>query len=232
MKNPSRSVKATKSALRRQRDKEQRYHTILNAAEKLFAEKGYHQTSMEQIGDLAEVSAATVYSYFRNKEDLLLTAMRESSYEFRKMIGDAFTRGAHSMDGLKNASISFFRDFCIQHPEKAVILFREAVGQGEDLEEQRKKMFFSMAGDIKNALLKLSENMEFAFSSANALDVMAISIVGIYAHIACHYLIWENKTHTLLDIADDVITFTLGGVSSMISKGNTQKIEDMLKCSP
>lgn len=213
-------VKNSRSALRRQRDKEQRYQSILNAAEKLFAEKGYQQTSMEQIGDIAEVSAATVYSYFRNKEDLLLTAMRKSSYEFRKMIGDAFRSADRSLDGLKNAGVSFFRDFCLKHPEKAIILFREAVGQGEEVEEQRKKLFITMTQDIKNALLKLSENIGFTYESDRSVEVMAVSIVGIYAQIACHYLIWENSPHKLMEISDDAVAFTLGGVSSLIADTN------------
>lgn len=210
----------SKSAIRRQRDKELRYQSILNAAEMLFAEKGYHRTSMEQIGDAVEVSAATVYSYFRNKEDLLLTAMRKSSYEFRKMIGNAFRSADRSLDGLKNAGIAFFRDFCLKHPEKVIILFREAVGQGEEVEDQRKKLFINMTQDIKNALLKLSQNIGFTYESERAVEVMAVSIVGIYAQIACHYLIWENSPHKLGEISDDAVAFTLGGVSSLIVDNN------------
>ena len=206
----------SKSAIRRQRDKEQRYQSIMNAAEMLFAQRGYHQTSMEQIGDAVEVSAATVYSYFRNKEDLLLTAMRKSSYEFRKMIAKAFQSADRSLEGLRNAGIAFFKEFCLKQPEKVVILFREAVGQGEEVEEQRKKLFLNMTEDIKKALLKLSENIGFTYESERAVEIMAVSIVGIFAQIACHYLIWENAPHKLLEISDDAMAFTLGGVSRLI----------------
>ncbi len=51
----------SRSALRRLREKEQKYNTILKAAETLFAQKGYHQTSIEEIADLAEVSTGAVY---------------------------------------------------------------------------------------------------------------------------------------------------------------------------
>ncbi|MBW2637706.1 MAG: helix-turn-helix transcriptional regulator, partial [Deltaproteobacteria bacterium] len=62
----------SRSALRRLREKEQRFKTILSAAETLFARKGYNQTSIEEIADLAEVSTGSVYFYFKNKEDLLI----------------------------------------------------------------------------------------------------------------------------------------------------------------
>jgi len=64
-------TKPTRSELRRQREREQRFQSILDAAENLFAKKGYHHTNMDEVADLAEVSVGTVYFYFKNKEDLI-----------------------------------------------------------------------------------------------------------------------------------------------------------------
>ena len=46
---------------------------ILEAAIKAFAESGYSQTTISQIARLANVAGGTVYEYFKNKEDLLLS---------------------------------------------------------------------------------------------------------------------------------------------------------------
>jgi len=46
---------------------------ILMAAEKIFAEKGFTRATISEIAQLAQVSEGTVYDYFRNKEDLLLS---------------------------------------------------------------------------------------------------------------------------------------------------------------
>jgi AcrR family transcriptional regulator len=46
---------------------------ILAAARELFAERGFHGTSMVAIADRAEVAEATVYNHFRSKGALLLT---------------------------------------------------------------------------------------------------------------------------------------------------------------
>ena len=68
----------SKSALRRQREREQRLETILAAAGRLFAREGYHRTGMERIADEAEVSVGTVYFYFKNKEDLLVKLLDQT----------------------------------------------------------------------------------------------------------------------------------------------------------
>ncbi len=49
---------------------------IIMAAEKLFSEKGYRQTSVAEIARLADVAEGTVYEYFKNKEDLLFSIPR------------------------------------------------------------------------------------------------------------------------------------------------------------
>ena len=45
---------------------------ILEAAESIFAEKGYNQALISDIAKLSNVSEGTIYEYFANKEDLLL----------------------------------------------------------------------------------------------------------------------------------------------------------------
>jgi len=46
---------------------------ILLAAEKVFAEKGFPKATIAEIAKLAKVAEGTVYEYFKNKEDLLLS---------------------------------------------------------------------------------------------------------------------------------------------------------------
>ncbi len=50
---------------------------ILNAAAKAFASKGYSGATISGIAGAAEVSDGTVYEYFKNKEDLLLSIPEE-----------------------------------------------------------------------------------------------------------------------------------------------------------
>jgi len=57
-------------AERRQREKQQRYEEILAAARKIFGEKDFQAATMEDIAREAEVSAATLYLYFKNKDEL------------------------------------------------------------------------------------------------------------------------------------------------------------------
>jgi len=49
---------------------------ILEAAARVFAQKGYHAATTKEIASEAGVSEGTIYNYFQSKEDLLLSIPR------------------------------------------------------------------------------------------------------------------------------------------------------------
>ncbi|MBA2883244.1 TetR/AcrR family fatty acid metabolism transcriptional regulator [Desulfosalsimonas propionicica] len=48
-----------------------KYHLILDAAIKVFAEQGFHQATISQVAREAGVADGTIYLYFKNKADIL-----------------------------------------------------------------------------------------------------------------------------------------------------------------
>ena len=62
---------------RREREKQARRESILAAARELLHKKGINGASMNQIAKKAELGVATLYSYFKNKEDLFLALQEE-----------------------------------------------------------------------------------------------------------------------------------------------------------
>lgn len=206
----------SRSALRRLREKEQRYNTILKAAETLFAQKGYHQTGIEEIADLAEVSTGSVYLYFKSKEDLLITMMQEIGHQLRKLLGDELKSADYSFDSFKNIAFSFLRNFCGSHPEWIAIFFRESVGQSSEVEEQRRQLFSKLTDDIKEAFVKI--NMEQGVEQTGDFipEMVAVCIVGVYERIACHYFLWQDPPKDVEDIAQRSVSFMLGGINNLL----------------
>ena len=63
-----------KEKLSRGMDKHER---ILKAALKVFAEKGFYNTRISEIAKEANVADGTIYLYFKNKDDLLISLFEE-----------------------------------------------------------------------------------------------------------------------------------------------------------
>ena len=59
---------------------EARRNEILEAASKCFLEKGFHNTTMQDIYKAANLSPGAVYNYFSSKEEIVVTAIKEFNY--------------------------------------------------------------------------------------------------------------------------------------------------------
>ncbi len=63
---------------------------IIKAAEKVFAEKGFDSATMSEIAEVAGVAEGTIYTYFHNKKDLLLSLPIERFRYFKEGTKELF----------------------------------------------------------------------------------------------------------------------------------------------
>jgi len=73
----------------RERKKALRLGRIITAARRLFIEKGFSQTTIQDIAEAANVGLGTLYLYANSKEDLLVLVFKEL---FLEMIEESFTK--------------------------------------------------------------------------------------------------------------------------------------------
>ncbi len=65
--------------------KRAKYEAIIEAALEAFSEYGYHDCPVSQIARRANVADGTIYLYFANKEEILISVFRE---KFNQIIAD------------------------------------------------------------------------------------------------------------------------------------------------
>lgn len=71
---------------RREANKIKCRHDILKASRRLFKEKGYDDTMIDDVADKAGISKATLYNYFPNKESLLTGTLDDQIAVIRQYI--------------------------------------------------------------------------------------------------------------------------------------------------
>ena len=76
---------------RREANKIKCRQDILKASRRLFKEKGYENTMIDDVAEKAEISKATLYNYFPNKESLLVGTMDDQIVATRKYITGYFS---------------------------------------------------------------------------------------------------------------------------------------------
>ena len=106
---------------RKEREREEMRKLILDAAQTLFLANGYEKVSIRNIADAIEYSPATIYLYFKDKNDLLF-ALHQRGFvqmveEFRPLLllTDPFEK-------LVEMGRSYIR-FAVQNPELFDLMF-------------------------------------------------------------------------------------------------------------
>ena len=122
---------------RREREKLAHRQEILDAATRVFANKGFFYATLDEIAQEAEFSKGALYLYFNNKEDLLYTIIKEKTSQIDELVNEILDKGKPFKEELrlflkKLATFAFsdkefFQIFIAQHaaffrslsPEKA-----------------------------------------------------------------------------------------------------------------
>lgn len=98
----------------REREKEQRRTEIIDAAEKLFFSRGYDNVSMKDIAGEVELSKATLYLYFENKEELFFAIVLRGIQILYKLVKEGFNKektGIKKIEAFKNAYTGFINEY-------------------------------------------------------------------------------------------------------------------------
>jgi AcrR family transcriptional regulator len=207
--------------LRREREKHLRRQTILRAAEVLFAKNGYRKTRIEDIADHAEVSVGTVYGYFENKEDLLVTVLDEIGLYVRTVAGNAFAQADSTLEGIERAGIAFFRELCLPYPEKVLLIYDESIGLSEQFIRARKQFMQKMTADVHRALIQVRDALGLRYTSEISAEVMAVCTTSIYVWLGYYYKLWQKDPDEIQAIGKETVAFIVGGIRSLINGADT-----------
>jgi AcrR family transcriptional regulator len=84
-KTPAREARSRREQRKEQHQTLSRLQ-LLDAAEEVFGRKGFHETTLKEVAELAEFSVGSVYSFFENKDDLFRQIFVRRGDEFMPLI--------------------------------------------------------------------------------------------------------------------------------------------------
>jgi AcrR family transcriptional regulator len=106
-----------------QREKENRA-SILDAAESIFAQKGYNLTTVDDVAERAQFSKATLYKYFKSKQDIFMKIILKSFEEALESIREIQSKDINS-EGKLRELISYIASYHQKKRNIARIFFFE-----------------------------------------------------------------------------------------------------------
>jgi AcrR family transcriptional regulator len=103
-----------KRETRKDREFKRHRSEVLEAAERVFAEKGYYKATMEDVAQEAEFAVGTLYKFFRGKDDLYKAILEQRADIFDARCREALERGAttrEKLEGYISARLAMFDEY-------------------------------------------------------------------------------------------------------------------------
>src|SRR2546421_1121446 len=77
----------------KEKQRQEREDLILQAAEEVLMEKGYHETSIDEIASRVGIAKGTVYLHFARKEDLVIALFERDLEKFLQLVETTIATG-------------------------------------------------------------------------------------------------------------------------------------------
>lgn len=87
---------------------------LLDAAEEVFAAKGFHDTTLKEVAERAEFSVGSVYSFFENKDDLYANVFLRRGAAFLPGMREVLASTDDALEALHRLvdfQVGFFRQY-------------------------------------------------------------------------------------------------------------------------
>jgi len=144
--------------LRRNKPK---YHQIIDAAVITIAENGYHQTQVSKIAKQAGIADGTIYLYFKNKEDILISLFQEKMANFIEKIKEVIAGKQTAAEKIFMMIENHFR-ILSQNPKLAVVTQLELRQSNQELRRRINNVLKEYLDFIEQILREGVESGEFA----------------------------------------------------------------------
>ncbi len=158
--------------------KDQRRQLILEKALELFAQNGYHKTTMEEIARACGISKGLVYNYFPGKKNLLLTLLELSLSQIETILPQKAPQQITRED-IENFITSAFETVNIQSKD-SLKLYYMLMAQA-DIQEIIRPIIHNFLDKIVQLLTPFFKNMGVENTRAYILSFLsALDGIGMY----------------------------------------------------
>jgi AcrR family transcriptional regulator len=158
---------------------------LLSAAEEEFGSKGFHAASVSSITTRANVGQGTFYLYFRSKDEVFVTLVREIGRNLRRAMREAAVGARNRMEAERLGMDAFF-EFACTHPG----LYR-IVQESQFVDESVYREYYERLAKAYADDLDLSaQKGEIAPGNA---EVRAWALMGAAHFLGMRWCLWNHK---------------------------------------
>jgi len=169
---------------------------LLEAAERIFAEVGYHDASIVKITESAGVGQGTFYLYFDGKKRIFDEVVLDLNARVRRAMTEASTQGTTRAESELLGFGAFFR-FTADHPA----LYR-IVRQAEFVSPEILQLHYERL--TERYVIGLRQAMAAGEVAQGDPEVLAWSLMGVGELVGMRWILWDGRTEMPERVFDEL----------------------------
>ncbi len=204
------------AAVRKRIPKEQRKAEILDAAVKVFAEKGYRNASITDINEAAGIARGTFYLYFDSKKDVFLELVESYFNQYARILEEnqehlrnAFETGTDPLVSWRNFVLAAL-EFHSGNPELTEIVYRQAIGRDEDFSARVEVLLEDARSKVLDGYKLMAER---GLLRGVDLEVATSISIGAIVYITMDQVL-RKRRDDLEKLADEIVDNQIRALAS------------------
>jgi len=173
---------------------------IINAAIKLFAQKGFYTANVADVAKEAGVADGTIYLYFKNKDDLLISLFETKMEEILQRFSSLVEKNQSAEEKLHQFIHLYFQ--MIEEDRNLAEVFQVELRQSskflKDYHNQNFIDFLNLIGNIIHQGQK-----DGRFKTNISIHTMKLIIFGALDELARQWILADDHKDNLKKTADE-----------------------------
>jgi AcrR family transcriptional regulator len=179
---------------------------LLEAAERVFAELGYHDASIVKLTEAAGVGQGTFYLYFPNKKEIFDELVLDLNHRVRQAMTEAASHGGTRAERELLGFTAFFR-FTAEHPALYRIIRQAEFVSPETLVIHYERLTEGYVTGLRQAM----DSGEVAEGDP---EVLAWSLMGIGELVGMRWILWNGEGEMPERVFDELARIIVRAIGS------------------
>lgn len=204
---------------RKKRERERRRQQIIVAAKRVFSEKGFSKSTMEDIAREAELSPGTLYLYFKNKDELYASLSLRILQYLNLRLEDV--KNEKGQDTRKKITAIKDALYDVYQFDPMILINMFHLQSSETLKNLSSPLLENITELSRNSLRVLARIFEAGAASDDFSDHDAAVIADIVWSLYTGVVLWEESKR-MIDDEKDFLKQTLDVAFEILARGITR----------
>ena len=188
-----------------------KYQKIIQAATRVFASKGFYNAKVSDVAKEAEVADGTIYLYFKNKDDILISIFEESMDRF---IQSAYAR----LEGVQDpiVRLQYFIELHLtlveENQDVAQVLQIELRQSTKFMKEYAAQKFMDYLAIISDVIEEGQK--QGLFKKEIQASIVKRAIFGAVDEMALEWVLMKKKKYSLKQVAQQISMMLVEGLKA------------------